>query len=143
MADKIRKGYLELRINAMEERMDNLERSFQDTAPVLVSLTHRVEKLESLLKQMQEDRTFVHGPEVQNIASNDKAGEQTEVVSESVEKQDRSLEETAEGGGFILEEKDANFLTEKMREMSVDIGNLEELLKMEALLQSFQSTVDP
>jgi DNA repair exonuclease SbcCD ATPase subunit len=132
MAEQIRKGYLELRINAMEEQMDNLESSFQDTASALVNLTQRVETLESLLKEMQEK---------QKSASTDKTVKPSEVVGECVEKRARSVHETVEGGGRVLEGIGLTELENTMQGLLITTDSIEEMFKMSEVLHSFQSTL--
>jgi hypothetical protein len=89
---------------------------------------------------MQEDGRFVYDPEMQENASLDKKAEPTQVLGETMGKQDESVHEAAESKCRVVEEGDIIEFEKKMQEVSSAVESLEGLVEVNLLFQSLRST---
>lgn len=129
---------LEVLVDVLELRMQHMIYRIEGSHLQLLHLRQRLEKLETLCKEVQERRSFISGFEVQQKVSLRATTTPTEVSHGAVERQNESADVVAERKRLGINEE---VTIEIEREVKQIAGNLEETLgAAELSVHSLQQT---
>jgi hypothetical protein len=114
--------------------MDNLVDRFEASNLLLHDLIARTEKMEVWCKQMQEDGRFVYDSDVQESASLDETVKPTQVLGDTVDKEDESVH------GGVVEQTNIDEFEKEVQKSSNVVEQLEGILESELSSPSLEPT---